>query len=470
MSDIVPELLASIQDDFSKELDKNKKISDLVKMVKEGTATYLEADEYALEVGEILAEAFKRNISADILPDGKLYYNIAKRILEPTLKDNYDLITEVTKSVQETINKNAGIGIKAIKPNLNQDKVDGLIDAVSSADEFDKAVTYLDEPVKNFSQSIVMDSVKVNAEFQHGAGLSPKIQRTSAGKCCKWCQGLVGSYSYPDVPKDVYRRHDYCRCKVDYVVGKEQKNVHNNNIGKRRYVQDEYGTYEKSKDERIRHAQQMKATEKERKEAARQKRIETWKNKKDLTQKEDAAKKFLRTFETLPKDKVVETMRFKSISWIKSLTKEEVRCIQKYTLNEIKEKPKFYERLNAMLRGDAPEEQKLRYYADVISDALKKSVLEENVVCYRGMNINVFENYGVGDLFTNEQFTSTSVKRSGAFDKPVQMIIYAPKGTKGVAYIEQISKFPKQREMLFDKDCIYEVLSNKENLIEVRVI
>lgn len=279
MSDIVPELLASIQEDFGKGLGKNKKISDLVKKVEEGTTTYLEADEYALEVGEILAKAFKRNISADILPDGKMYYNIAKRILEPTLKNNYDLITEVTKSVQETINKNAGIRIKAIKPKLNQDKVDGLIDAVSSADEYDKAITYLDEPVKNFSQSVVTDSIRVNAEFQHGAGLSPKIQRTATGKCCEWCQNLVGTYAYPDVPREVYQRHDYCRCKVDYVVGRERTNVHNNNTGKRKYVQDEYGTYEKSKEERIRHAEEMKATEKARKESARQKRIATWEEK-----------------------------------------------------------------------------------------------------------------------------------------------------------------------------------------------
>lgn len=470
MSDIVPELLASIQDDFSKGLSKSAKISSLVEKVKEGTATYLDADEYALELGEILSKAFKRNISADILPDGKMYYNIAKRILDPTLKNNYNLITEVTKQVQETINKKAGIGIKAVKPDLNQDKVDGLINAVSSAEQYEKAISYLDEPVKNFSQSVVTDSIRANAKFQHDAGLSPKIQRNATGKCCKWCQNLVGTYAYPDVPREVYQRHDYCRCKVDYVIGKEWMNVHNNNTGKRKYVQDEYGTYVKSKKERIKHEEQMKATEKERKEAARQKRIKTWENKKQNDKKEDKAKKFLRTFNAVPKDKAVEVMRSSSIKWINSLTKEEIRCVQKYTLNKVKETPKFYERLNMMLRGELPENESLRYYADTISEALKRSILNENMICYRGMDINVFENYGVGDLITLNQFTSTSVKQSAAFDKPVQMIIYAQKGTKGVAYIEQISEFPKQREMLFDKDCIYEVLSKQENLIEVRVV
>lgn len=251
VNDIVPELLKKIQNDFDTEIDQNKIIAGLYEKVREGAATYLEADEYALEIGNILAESFKKNISADILPDGKMHYNIAKRILDPTLKSNYELITEVTKQVQGKMNKNAGIGIKAIKPELNQDRVDGLVEAVSSAEEYSKVMRVLDEPVKNFSQSIVTDSIKANAEFQHGAGLSPKIQRTAEGKCCKWCQNLARTYDYPNVPREVYQRHDYCRCKVDYVVGKERTNVHNNNTGKRKYKKDKYGTYAKIKEQQV---------------------------------------------------------------------------------------------------------------------------------------------------------------------------------------------------------------------------
>lgn len=279
MSDIVPELLKQIQDDFQSGFDKSELIAGLYKKIRDGTATYIEADEYALEIGNILAEVFKKNITSDVLPDGRMYYNIAKRILDPTLKNNYNLITEVAKQIQEKINKNAGIGIKAIKPELNLDRIDGLVDAVSSAEQYDAMMQVLDEPVKNFSQSIVMDSIKANAEFQYKSGLTPSIQRITTGKCCKWCQALVGTYDYPDVPRDVYRRHDYCRCKVDYVAGKIRENIHNGNTGKRRYIQDEYGIYVKTKEERIKHSEKMKATEKERKEAARQKRIETWKKK-----------------------------------------------------------------------------------------------------------------------------------------------------------------------------------------------
>lgn len=114
---------------------------------------------------------------------------------------------------------------------------------------------------------------------------TPKITRTIAGNCCAWCRSLVGDYLYPDVPRNVYRRHNYCKCKVDYIVGKHHKNVHNNNTGKRRYEKDKYGNYVLTKDARIEHAQYMKDTEIESKEAARQKHIETW-EKKNLSKQE----------------------------------------------------------------------------------------------------------------------------------------------------------------------------------------
>ena len=53
--------------------------------------------------------------------------------------------------------------------------------------------------------------------------------------------------------------------------------------------------------------------------------------------------------------------------------------------------------------------------------------------------------------------------------KKYEIIIYAPKGSRG-AYIEKISKYPKQRELLLDKDVIFRVISKQQNLIELKVI
>ena len=87
-----------------------------------------------------------------------------------------------------------------------------------------------------------------------------------------------------DPPKMVHRstrRHDNCKCMVDYNPGDGKiQSVHTGKEGKRTYVQDKYGGYEKTKEARIAHAKEMAATEEARKAAAREKRIATWERKK----------------------------------------------------------------------------------------------------------------------------------------------------------------------------------------------
>lgn len=174
-------------------------------------------------MGNILADVFKDEITSDVLPDGKMYYNIAKRLIEPKMKNNFDIVSDYSKEVQEVLNKTSNISLKAIKPEINQDRIDGIVEKISEYDDFEKGKWLLDEPIKNFTQSIVDDTIKTNAEFQYKSGLTPKIVRKEAGNCCEWCKEVVGEYDYPLVPKNVYRRHQYCRCTVDYIPGDGKK-------------------------------------------------------------------------------------------------------------------------------------------------------------------------------------------------------------------------------------------------------
>lgn len=216
MEDIAPELLKKIQLDFDEAIKKSEILKKLAEKIESGTATYIEANDYAIEVGNILAKVYGENITSDVLPDGKMYYNIANRIIPPTMQKNYEVISKVSMQIQESLNEAAGIGINAVKPELNTDKIDGIVNKISNADNYDDVALVLDDPIITFSQSIVDDSIKVNSEFHGKAGLSPKIIRRLAGGYCEWCGKLAGTYPYPDVPRDVYRRHQRCRCTVDY--------------------------------------------------------------------------------------------------------------------------------------------------------------------------------------------------------------------------------------------------------------
>ena len=230
MEDIAPKLLKKIQDDFKNKFDNSKIIRELYRKVEQGNATYKEANEFAIEVGELLSGSFKKNLSSSVLPDGRMYYNIADRIIRDTLGNNYELVADISAKIQEILNKKAGIGIKAIKPKINEDKVRGIVDIVSGKEKYDEIAYMLGEPVINFSQSVVNDAVRENADFQYKAGLSPKIIRTSTGKCCEWCDKLAGIYDYEavsDTGNNVFRRHKYCRCLVEYAPGDgKRQNVH----------------------------------------------------------------------------------------------------------------------------------------------------------------------------------------------------------------------------------------------------
>lgn len=227
MDDVVPALLQLIQDSYKDSMDKSGVLAAVVGKINNGLATYEDANKYAAELGDILARAYG-NIKEEMLPDGRMYYNIAQRIVNATLQQGYCDIADITEAVQMILNEAAGIGISAIRPVIDGDRIMGIIDKVAENDDFQGMINFLKAAAKNFIQHQVDESVRQNAEFQCNAGMSPKIVRKAPWKCCEWCSRLAGTYPYPDgVPQDIYRRHMNCNCTVEYLPRNGRiQNVH----------------------------------------------------------------------------------------------------------------------------------------------------------------------------------------------------------------------------------------------------
>lgn len=182
------------------------------------------------------------------------------------------------------------------------------------------------------------------------------------------------------------------------------------------------------------------------------------------------SKRPLANFRALPKEKVVDVLREDSKRWIEKLSEAEKHAIRKYTYNSGDKKPsRFFERLNAMLRGEKPKDEKLEQYSAIISKALMKNKLDHDIICYRNMDFNPYKDYPVGKVIRAEQFISTSVSKNAALQKKVEMVFFVHKGACG-AYIESISQYPKQREFLLDKSCRLRVISNQEGRIILEVL
>lgn len=225
--DIAPDLYEILAKEFEERFSKDATIQRLYKKIQEHKADYNDANEFAVRTGELCAEVMQKNITADVLPDGKMYYNIAERTVRPMLENNYDIVSQICVQVQKDLNENAGLKLKALKAEINNDRVAGIVDKLSDAELFEDVAYMLVEPTVNFTQSVVDDHIRSNIEAQARAGLNPTISRKVAGNCCDWCQELAGTYTYGEHPEDIFRKHLYCRCVVLYdpKTGKRQ-NVH----------------------------------------------------------------------------------------------------------------------------------------------------------------------------------------------------------------------------------------------------
>lgn len=113
MEDIAPKLLEYVQNDFNRLCKENRRIQVLDAKIQSGNGSYIDAHYYAQEVGRCMAKVFHDYVSAEVLPDGKMYYNIADRVVRPMLELLGKLVDERAMMVQETLNRKAGIGLKA---------------------------------------------------------------------------------------------------------------------------------------------------------------------------------------------------------------------------------------------------------------------------------------------------------------------------------------------------------------------
>lgn len=230
MADLAKQLVDAVEKAFTRNCKTDIVVSGIERTLKKNGVSYREAEEYAARLGELLAQAYQETITPDLLPNGKLDADLAEELLRTLLTQNYERAAEVAARVQTSLNRSAGLGMKGLQPGVNEDRLDGLISKAASYESYDKAAWVLDEPVVNYTQSAVEDTIRKNADAHFKGGLSPRIKRISVGGCCKWCNRLAGTYDYP-VAREVYKRHERCRCLVLYDPGDGKvQNAHSKKV------------------------------------------------------------------------------------------------------------------------------------------------------------------------------------------------------------------------------------------------
>lgn len=241
------EMRQNIESIFINLFNTDETVKELFDKMQKKKATYKEVDKFAEVIGNLLSVAIEKSI-----PDGEsIEYNqlaLLSDMMPKLLKNNYTLITDFGAKVQKQLNNNFGVGLNAVKPKIDKGRVARIQEQIIESVDNIGLVQKISEPIINYSMSIVTSMIYENLEFQKNAGLSPRISRKSNGNACEWCQNLTGIYEYTKHPDDIFKRHKFCRCLVEYQEPNSKKvNVH---TGKNTSAEDYKKLYRERETER----------------------------------------------------------------------------------------------------------------------------------------------------------------------------------------------------------------------------
>lgn len=223
VTDVAPALQQEIMTSLQQNIGQNKNVRRLVQSLAEGRATYYDAHLFSQIVGEQTSTVLLDVLNPAVLPDRRLYYNIADRTLKPAMEYANSIVSNYTETMQQYMNRRAGLNIKAIKPKQNKSTIENLCGMASDYEDFEDGRWILDKPVQTTAENVVDRFVRANAYFADAAGLEAVVVRTAEADCCPWCGDLEGSYPYAETRSrgaDIYRRHNNCRCMTEYYPAK----------------------------------------------------------------------------------------------------------------------------------------------------------------------------------------------------------------------------------------------------------
>lgn len=213
--DVAPELQEELLKAFKDALSGNSELKTLNTRLLRGTANYTDANRVAEIVGNSASDAMKNVLTADKLPNGRLYYNIGDRTVRPLMEMADTYTSDYTRLMQDRLNKKAGISMKSTAPSPNSKDIHDMVGRLDSFDNVTDGQFVMDSWAKKNVKESVNRFIHVNQKIMSDAGLKPVLVREAEANCCEWCANLAGEYDYEtNKTGDVWRFHDGCGCKL----------------------------------------------------------------------------------------------------------------------------------------------------------------------------------------------------------------------------------------------------------------
>lgn len=127
MNDIGLELQKSIETAFNERLAIDVVIKAIKLKVENGKATQRDVTMLCKRLGEIASKVLIENIKPEMMPNDKMYWNIAEKAIKPLMIQIHGTVNKVAAEVVEAERKTNGIHIKPIEPVFPEERIESLI-------------------------------------------------------------------------------------------------------------------------------------------------------------------------------------------------------------------------------------------------------------------------------------------------------------------------------------------------------
>jgi len=199
-----------LQRSFIRQAMADEDIVEAIRILDSGAGTYKEVQKLAEKLGGKIADEIG---------------TYSEMLFMAYAEAGHGIVMDCCEVAQSNLNAAAGIGLK---PKRNKFPRQKFLTAAARIEAAEDTAGAMKTIIPTYMMAAVDDNIRYNADFQKEAGMPGIIVRTWSGsypshdtKHTDWCHDLAGTYEYGSEPKEVYARHDGCRCTVEYFPNKQ---------------------------------------------------------------------------------------------------------------------------------------------------------------------------------------------------------------------------------------------------------
>lgn len=219
-------IVKKIARDFRANVNGSTNIRSLQKKLRDGVATYKDANKYAMEISKALDKALAANLTDGALTAAE-YKAVVAEALPSGLEATYGTVSDYTKEVQLIQNKKAGINLKAVVTKNDGTAIATTTQNAVKAADYSEASGAIKQDTMQFAQNITIRMMRDNAGFLKNVGYDIKVERiyddvglrrgTKYAEPCEFCINRAGEFDYDTaIRKEVFARHPGCGCTIIY--------------------------------------------------------------------------------------------------------------------------------------------------------------------------------------------------------------------------------------------------------------